>query len=1237
MIKFFLKRLVQKPLMVLIITTLASCATYKPQSIIDAKATVETKELNHTFYIAGGLGTATPDANPELQKLLKSYLDQADQESTLLYTGDYISADGSKKENETFIETELDLAKDFKGKTVFIPGHHEWSSNDTKEIEWVENYLKDKDLKDFRVRPNNVCPLEYVVVDETLDILYVDSNWFSTNWDGVQGINKKCTDINTKRRFNEEFEGYVKDSRGKNLLIVMHHPIFSNGKYAGKNTFWESVTPLPIVGSIINEFIDLGAFSKQRANSFRYNYMRMVISSLAQDNDRVTIVSGHEESLQYLASEHIKQIISGSLGSRTGTKLSEGTIANIGGSLDFEGKFSYGKEGFAVLKYYKDGSSDVKFVTIDDTHSFDVTPKFPKKKDPYPIPTFEDTSKFLPVTTDEQKLNKSGFYKFLWGERYRRYFGVPVTADIAILDTLYSGLKVTQKGGGHQSFSARLADSNNREYAMRGLEKDALKFLRFKVPGIAYSAEDFKDTFTETVVYDFFSTTHPYMQVVINPLAKAAGINHANTQLYYLPKQPGFRLLGDDYGDQLYFIEERPNDAQKVYEGYNRANPEEAGEIVNFESTTDVLEKLNRDEKYTIDQRAYIRARIFDMLIGDWDRHEDQWRWAEYEINDDDVRFIPIPRDRDAAFSKFDGVAIPLIKMVVPDVRFWQSYGPDIKDVKWFNGEGNNLDRALLNKFDASVWVEEAQKIQAKITDADIEQAFKRLPKEVQDEASEKIKNNLKARLKNIDKIAKRYGDRMQQTVVIHGTNKDDKIEITRLPEGKTKVVLKRLLNDEPNPIFFDRTFDKEETDEIWIYGLNDDDKFEVKGDGDHEIMIRLIGGYGDDVFDVSNKKHLKVYDWKYEKAEFTDKTPAKQFTPLYETNTFFWRNFNENNNVLLPNLGFRTDDGLFLGAKDTYTNKGFNGEDFRYKHFLSANYYFNFKAVELEYEGTFANIIPNWNLEMLAYYTSDRFSNNFFGYGNDTFYDPDLVDKDFNRARMQQIKFRTGIAYRTIKFHALYENFRVDLTPDRFFTVANVGDAVIDNQTYVGGEASVLFKNADARDFPTRGLYFQTIVGYKQNLDSDYSENRFAYAALKLGFDRKLIPSGDLVLGSKAELRGNFSNDFLFYHAPSIGGNNGLRGYRNERFTGKTSFYHSSDLKLRLKQYITAVTPVTVGIYGGFDYGRVWVPDDTSNTWHTSAGGGIWVGSLNAFALNAGYFVSPEDAIIQIGLGFGF
>jgi hypothetical protein len=44
------------------------------------------------------------------------------------------------------------------------------------------------------------------------------------------------------------------------------------------------------------------------------------------------------------------------------------------------------------------------------------------------------------------------------------------------------------------------------------------------------------------------------------------------------------------------------------------------------------------------------------MLIGDWDRHEDQWRWGEYRKM---ISYLQTySRDRDQAFSKYDGALV---------------------------------------------------------------------------------------------------------------------------------------------------------------------------------------------------------------------------------------------------------------------------------------------------------------------------------------------------------------------------------------------------------------------------------------------------------------------------------------------------------------------------------------------------------------------------------------------------
>lgn len=1238
----FRKHLMKFVLLGILTGILKGCATYKEQISAELTefGTVDQMPI-HTFYIAGGLGNLEKGSDINIMDQLGAQLASAPENSTMIFTGDNISPDEDQWElDQKRIERQLAITENFKGKTILMPGDFEWKSFDADKMEKVEDYIKDKNTNGLNVFPENGCPLERIVLNDKLDMIVIDSQWFISNWDRVKGMNNKCTDIITRRRFSEELEGMINDGQGKNIVIAMHHPIFSNGEFAGKETFTSHLTPLPVLGTVVNRIGDWGGFSNKELNSRRYNYLRILVSAMAQDSDRITVISGHEQSLQYLTGGGIHQIVSGSLGGRTATQRSKDEIIAIGGSLDYQGDYTYGEKGFAKLEYYGDGSSRVTFTTLNtdiSERTFPVLPKF-EEKPKIEIPK-AFTNKYVQESVlngeDKKQLEKTGFYKFIWGDRYRSYFGKEVTAPVVNLDTLYGGLKITQEGGGHQSYSLRLEDKDGKEYAMRSLRKNALKFLKFKVKGVAYEAEDFKGTMTEEVISDFFTTAHPYIQLVISPMARKVDVNHASPELFYVPKQEGFGDLNASYGDELYFIEERPSDRHKDFVGYNQTNPEKSGSIPDFESTTDVLEKLKRDESYEVEQRSFVRARLFDMLIGDWDRHQDQWRWAEYELESGDKRFLPIPRDRDGAFTKFDGVAFPVIKWFVPNSRFWQSYGPELENVPWFMAQGNSLDRAFVTKFGASVWTEEAEFIQKQLTKATIDDAFLRLPKEVQDSTANHIKQGLIGRLANLKEMAKEYGEYLNEVVVLHGTEKDDRITVTRLAEGKTRVVIRRLLSDEPNELMFDRTFDKDETKELWIYGLGDKDEFIVEGEGDKELFIRMVGGYGEDTYKIENKKALKVYDWKSEESKFEDKMPSKQLTNLYDTNTFHWRQFTENTNILLPNVGFRTDDGLFLGATNVYTNNGFNGNPFRQKHSIGANYYFKFQGVELSYQGIFANIFPKWNFEVDGYFTNDRFSNNYFGMGNETFNPDGQLDNDYNRARMRQVKLNAGIAYRTLKIKGIYESFKVDENANRYFTPDNVNPNVFDSQDYVGGEVSMSYNHDDADDFPTKAVYMGLTAGYKSNISLE--DNAFGYAGIKFGFSQKVIPSGNLVLGTMAEYKTNFGDDYFFYHAPSLGGNNGLRGFRNERFTGKSYFYQSSDLRLRLKRIVTAVAPITIGMYGGFDYGRVWLNNDTSNVWHTSQGGGLWISGYRFLAFNVGFFNSVEGNQVQVGFGFGF
>ncbi|TDA92854.1 hypothetical protein E0702_16290, partial [Halomonas marinisediminis] len=105
---------------------------------------------------------------------------------------------------------------------------------------------------------------------------------------------------------------------------------------------------------------------------------------------------------------------------------------------------------------------------------------------------------------------KSKLFKFIWGERYRNYYGVKVKAPTVRLDTLFGGLIPLRKGGGNQTTSLRLINKEGRQYVMRNLRKNAEVYLQAMAFKEQYVMGDFENTVTESVLLDFYTGAHPY-------------------------------------------------------------------------------------------------------------------------------------------------------------------------------------------------------------------------------------------------------------------------------------------------------------------------------------------------------------------------------------------------------------------------------------------------------------------------------------------------------------------------------------------------------------------------------------------------------------------------------------------------------------------------------------------------------------------------------------------------------
>jgi hypothetical protein len=70
----------------------------------------------------------------------------------------------------------------------------------------------------------------------------------------------------------------------------------------------------------------------------------------------------------------------------------------------------------------------------------------------------------------------------------------------------------------------------------------------------------------------------------------------------------------------------------------------------------------------------------------------------------------------------------------------------------------------------------------------------------------------------------------------------------------------------------------------------------------------------------------------------------------------------------------------------------------------------------------------------------------------------------------------------------------------------------------------------------------------------------------------------------------------------------------------------------------MTLVVPTDVGIFGLADVGRVFLEGESSDTWHSAFGGGVWLGFLSrANTLSAAIAKSKERTRLYLQAGFGF
>ena len=470
------------PLTLLLLLLLSSCATFEAQyrEGIEQDPFPSSKQIDKTFYLIGDAGLAsaqgTTTALRTFDNYLKKYGARADY---TIFLGDNIYPEGMPKKGEKYreisehrLDVQYESTEGFDGRTFIIPGNHDWYNQGLNGLIRQQDYLNNKFNDDEVFQPRNGCPLMSYDINDNVHLIIIDTQWYLEDWNKNPKMNDACP-IKDRERFFTELESEIKKNQQKTIVFAMHHPMYTNGVHGGKFAFSkhlypsQSNIPLPGLASIITEVRTQGGVSKQDRFNEKYNELMRHLKVIAGDN-RIIFASGHEHTLQYIEHDSIHQIVSGA-----GSKESFA-------SLGYDGLFSYGGQGFAVLDVFKDGSSHVRYYGADRNDQ----PVMLYEKEIFGPRKFKDISALgthFPKTVEAsvytvEETERTPLFESVWGKHYREVYGKKVSAPVALLDTLYGGLEVIRPGGGHQTVSLRLRDKSGKDYNMRALRKSAVQF-----------------------------------------------------------------------------------------------------------------------------------------------------------------------------------------------------------------------------------------------------------------------------------------------------------------------------------------------------------------------------------------------------------------------------------------------------------------------------------------------------------------------------------------------------------------------------------------------------------------------------------------------------------------------------------------------------------------------------------------------------------------------------------------
>lgn len=813
------------------------------------------------------------------------------------------------------------------------------------------------------------------------------------------------------------------------------------------------------------------------------------------------------------------------------------------------------------------------------------------------------------VTIIPGKLYKGGKIKSLFaGEHYRKVWTSELTIRKLFLDRELGGLKPEKTGGNMQSFVLQLKDSTGNVFVLRSVQKTMSRLL----------PKDVRGTFFDNIAQDQVAGLYPFSAILSSRLSTVVNINNSQPELVFLPDQPSLGEFRETFANHFFTLEIKPKN-EKIHHYKNEG-------FFYAVDTDELYDSLETSAKHKVDAKEFARCRMFDMLIGDWDRSEDQWKWL-VKKDGENFTYVPFARDRDQAFVRMDGF-IPRIYRTRYLDRKVEHFDLRFHDLSGLNLNARWIDRKLLTELTHSDWVSAATDVIEALNDSVIERIVQNLPGENRRHL-EDLELNLKTRRNFLREIASRYYAILSEDVDLVGTHQNDKIKIIRNADESCDI----LFTSDADTIL-KRKFFTRETDEIRVYLLEGKDSVHITGRAFNCPRIRIIGGEGKDfVLDTSvieGPRHkTKIYD--IPQGMMTHSGGEVKSILLYDTRVNEYDRYTFEYDLTGPLIvfEFNANDGLFLGGGIFVKDHGFRKKPFANLQKFYATSALKSKAFEIRYKGEFLSALRKWDLlaeSAISSWLTNNYPENYLVTNSEVVGE----SKHYHLDRiLTSVKGQRRIENRHIIRGGFFiEALRLDL-PHHLKTNVNQPKARI----HTGLTLDYSYQTFTDTLFPMKGFFLKG--GTRWSYASVTTKTNNIISA-ETGFYLSLFKK--IVYAARAGAS-HIAGSYQFYELPTLSGvrdrerEANARGLERNHFAGESVLYFNNELRVPLVK-LRFIKQTGALLF--FDTGRFFAGKTSSGNFF-SQGAGFWITPLNRTILTFTGARSDQGNFFTISTGLFF